>query len=187
MGIRQATEAITPLLVQQIMKRGLNSNPQEVNEMVNSRKIKDLHPHVATLCQRFLDECSAAGYDVLITSTYRDNESQAELYAQGRTKPGRIVTNAQAGKSWHNWRVAFDIVPLRHGKPVWGTLGNGIDNNPKDDEIDDLELWHQVAAIAKSVGLEWAGDWKTFRELAHFQYTGGLTLADFASGKIFVV
>ena len=169
------------------MKRGLNNSLQGVNEMINSRNIQDLHPYVATLCQRFLDECESAGLEVLITSTYRDNESQAALYAQGRTKPGRIVTNAQAGKSWHNWRVAFDIVPLRHGKPVWGTSGNGIDNNPNDDDRDDLELWQRIAAIAKSFGLEWAGDWKTFRECAHFQYTGGLTLADFASGKTLIV
>jgi peptidoglycan L-alanyl-D-glutamate endopeptidase CwlK len=151
--------------------------------MINSRKIEDLHPHVKTLCEQFIKACEDAGLDVLITSTYRDHESQAELYAQGRTKPGKIVTNAPPGKSWHNWRVAFDIVPLRHGKPVWGISGNGIDDNPSDDEFDDLELWLRIGAIGKSVGLEWAGDWKSFKEFPHFQYTGGLTLADLQAGK----
>lgn len=139
--------------------------------MINSRKIEDLHPHVQTLCNIFLERCDAENIDILITSTYRDFESQNELYAQGRTKVGKKVTNAKGGQSFHNWRVAFDVVPLRFGKPVWGTTGN------------DLELWQRVGAIGKSVGLEWAGDWKTFKEFPHFQYTGGLTLADFAAGK----
>lgn len=152
--------------------------------MLNSRKIEDLHPQVQKLCKEFLAQCEAEGIEVLITSTYRDHESQAELYAQGRTKPGSVVTNAKPGQSWHNWRVAFDIVPLRHGKPVWGTAGNGIDSDSTDDNTDDLELWQRIGKIGKSVGLEWAGDWKTFREFPHFQYTGGLTLADFAEGKI---
>ena len=141
--------------------------------MINSRKIDDLNPKVAVMCRKFIAECEKQDIDMLITSTYRDAASQNDLYAQGRTKPGRIVTNAKAGQSWHNWRCAFDVVPLRSGKPVWGTLGK------------DLELWTKVGEIGESVGLEWAGRWKRFREFPHFQFTGGLTLADFQAGKTF--
>lgn len=139
--------------------------------MINSRKITDLHPRVAAMATRFITECEKRGIDLLVTSTYRDAESQDALYAQGRTVPGKIVTKARAGQSWHNWRVAFDIVPLRAGKPVWGTSG------------PDGRLWETVGSIGESCGLEWAGRWKTFKEYAHFQYTGGLTLADFKAGK----
>lgn len=151
--------------------------------MINSRKIEDLLPPVRIKCIAFMSLCEHAGIQVVITSTFRDFESQNALYAQGRTKPGRIVTNAKAGDSYHNHRVAFDVVPLRHGKPVWGTSGDGIDNNPADDERDDLELWQRVGAIGESIGLEWAGRWKRFREFPHFQFTGGLSLADFKAGK----
>ena len=151
--------------------------------MISSRKIGDLHPRVAAMAEMFVERCALAGIDVIITSTYRDHESQAELYAQGRTKPGRKVTNAKPGQSWHNWRLAFDFVPLRNGKAVWGTSGNGIDNDPTDDDKDDLELWQVCGEIGEQIGLEWAGRWKTFREFPHFQYTGGLTLADLQSGK----
>lgn len=144
--------------------------------MINSRNIDDLLPDIARLCRLHLDACKARGFDVLVTSTYRDNESQAALYAQGRTKPGRKVTNAQPGQSWHNWRRAYDVVPLRNGKPVWGTAGNGIDADPTDDETDDLELWQRVGELGESVGLEWAGRWTRFREYPHFQFTSGLTL-----------
>lgn len=135
--------------------------------MISSRLLTDLLPPVQALCQAFIDACAAQGIDVLITSTYRDHESQNALYAQGRTAPGAKVTNARGGESFHNWRVAFDFVPLVGGKARW----------------DDLLLFKRCGEIAESVGLEWAGRWVTFRELAHCQYTGGLTLADFRAGK----
>ena len=140
--------------------------------MINSRDIKDLHPKVQVMANAMIESCKAAGFDILITSTYRDAESQNALYAQGRTKKGAIVTNARAGQSWHNYRLAFDIVPLRNGKPVWGTKGT------------DGKLWKDIANIGKACGLEWAGDWKgKLQEMAHFQYTGGLTLVDLQNGK----
>ena len=137
--------------------------------MINSRKIEDLHPKVAEKCRKFIELCDAQGIDILITSTYRDGESQNALYAQGRTTPGKIVTNAKAGQSFHNWRVAFDFVPLRNGKPAW----------------DDADLFTKCGEIGESIGLEWAGRWTKFREYPHFQFTNGLKLMDFQSGKSF--
>jgi len=141
--------------------------------MINSRKLEDLNTEARRRAERFILACKDAGIDVLVTSTYRDNEAQNALYAQGRTKPGAIVTNAKAGQSWHNWRCAFDVVPIRYGKPVWGTTGK------------DGDLWRQVGEIGESCGLEWAGRWTgKLKEMAHFQYTNGLTLADFQNGRV---
>lgn len=135
--------------------------------MINSRKLEDLLPQVRTRVEAFLKAADDAGIDLLVTSTYRDNASQDALYAQGRTAPGRIVTNAKAGQSYHNFRCAVDVVPLRNGKPVWDT---------KDP------VWQTVGRLGKAAGLEWAGDWKRFKEFPHFQYTGGLTLAQLQQG-----
>lgn len=136
--------------------------------MINSRKLEDLHPKVKLLCEQFINSCDAAGIDVLITSTYRDNESQTALYAQGRTTKGNIVTNAKAGQSFHNYRVAFDFVPIVGGKCIWNDAG----------------LFAKCGRIAQSLGLEWAGAWSgKFKETAHCQFTGGLSLADFQKGK----
>jgi len=135
--------------------------------MINSRKLEDLLPVVAAKAEAFLAACRVKGIDVLITSTYRDAESQNALYAQGRTLPGKRVTNAKAGQSWHNHKCAFDFVPIINGKAMW----------------DDARTFNQCGAIAESVGLEWAGRWKSFPELAHCQYTGGRTLADLQAGK----
>ena len=137
-----------------------------------SRRIEDLTPAVQQRAKALVNAAKDAGIDLLITSTYRSNEEQAALYAQGRTKPGAIVTNARPGDSYHNWRCAFDVVPLRNGKPVWGTTG------------PDGDLWRKIGEMGEAVELEWAGRWTgKLREMAHFQYTGGLTLADFKAGK----
>ena len=135
--------------------------------MINSRSLDDLLPPVKERVEKFLNSAKAAGIDLLITSTYRDNASQNVLYAQGRTTPGKKVTNAKAGQSWHNYKCAVDVVPIVAGKPRW--------------DVKE-EVWQQVGALGKAAGLEWAGDWKRFKEYPHFQYTGGLTLAQLQSG-----
>lgn len=135
--------------------------------MIASRKIEDLHPKVAALCHKFIENCDKEGIDILITSTFRDYESQNALYAQGRTKKGAIVTNAQGGQSFHNFKVAFDFVPIKNGKCQW----------------NDTRAFSICGLIAETCGLEWAGRWQHFKELAHCQFTGGLTLADFRNGK----
>lgn len=129
-----------------------------------SRKIEDCHPELQFKLRRFLDLCARSKIDVLITCTFRSPQEQAELYAIGRDKPGKIVTNARPGTSRHNFMIgnkpaskAFDFVPMRHGKPVWSTAG------------DDMKLWEACGKIGESVGLEWAGRWVRFKEMAHFQ------------------
>ena len=70
--------------------------------MINSRSLNELVPIVKQKVEEFIALCDDEGIDLLVTSTYRDNESQAALYAQGRTAMGRIITNANAGDSFHN-------------------------------------------------------------------------------------
>lgn len=135
--------------------------------MINSRKIEDLHPYVAKLCRAFVAACKKDGIDVLITSTWRDNAAQNALYAQGRTKPGKKVTNAKAGQSFHNYKLAFDFVPIVNGKAQW----------------NDLATFKRAGAIGERLGLDWAGRWVSFKELAHLQWSGGLSLAQLRAGK----
>ena len=135
--------------------------------MITSRSINDLVPELQSLCIHFIEACHKAGIDLIITSTYRDFEAQDALYAQGRTTGGKRVTNAKSGESMHNYRVAFDFVPLVNGKPCW----------------DDTKLFEHCGTIAELCGLEWGGRWKSFHDTPHCQWTNGLTLADFKSGK----
>lgn len=140
-----------------------------------SKNIDDLHPAVANMCRTHVAIAEEElGIDLIVTSTKRTFEEQARLYSQGRyeagtevtieghtvTVPkGRRVTNAKPGRSWHNYGLAYDIAPSVDGKINWNY-------NPKDKE----DLWNKVGEIGISLGLEWGGKWKTFRDVPHFQY-----------------
>ena len=135
--------------------------------MINSRSLSDLHPTVMKMAQEFIKKCKEAGIDVLITSTLREFAYQDSLYAQGRTKPGKKVTNARAGQSMHNYGYALDFAPTKAGKIDW----------------NDLASFKKCGEIGESLGFTWAYRFKSFPELAHLEYTGGLSLKDLQSGK----
>lgn len=132
-----------------------------------AEKLRSLHPIVGLRGRSMVDLCAYAGLAILVTQGLRTWAEQDALYAKGRTMApiGKryIVTNAKAGQSWHNFGLAFDIVVLDSmGKVDWDASHPG---------------WQKAAELGKSVGLEWGGDWKRFKDLPHFQYTGGLNLA----------
>lgn len=132
--------------------------------MINSRSLDELLEPVRERAIKLLALCEARNIELLVTSTYRDFECQDRLYAQGRFLPGKVVTWAKAGDSWHNWRRAFDIVPMRNGKCVWGTRGH------------DGELWRTIGGLGEQCGLEWGGSWARHPDYPHFQDKMGRTL-----------
>lgn len=143
--------------------------------MISSRKVDDLATPAKIRCLNWLWLVKAAtGIDVLVVSTLRDNEAQDALYAQGRDgHGGHIVTNARGGESIHNYALAWDVVPLRNGKPVWGDMLPA-----------DRDLWLALGGISEACGISWSGRWTgSLRELGHFQFTGGLSLPDLKTGK----
>ena len=138
--------------------------------MLNSRDIDRLRPDVAANCRVFLDLCKAAGLPVLVTQTVRDAEYQASIYAQGRTKPGKIVTN-QKTPSFHSDKagLAFDIA-----------------KNVKGHEYDDLAFFNRCGEIGKKIGFSWGGDWISLQDKPHFQWDAGgtYTAAMVRAGKL---
>jgi peptidoglycan LD-endopeptidase CwlK len=135
---------------------------------MTDRALSHLHPKVEAMARAALGECAAAGIDVLVTCTYRSGAEQDALFAKGRNGvPGPKVTNARAGQSLHQYRVALDIVIMVHGKPDWSGRDSG---------------WMKAAAILKKHGFEWGYDWPKFKEMPHFQFTGGHPLSHFQAG-----
>lgn len=119
-----------------------------------SLKLEDLHPLIRDKARLVLIACEERGVDLLVTCTLRSLDEQAKLYAQGRTTPGRRVTNAKPGSSAHNYGMAMDVVPMLGGKPQWDA------KHPH---------WQVYGEEVRKAGLEWAGDWKSFREFPHCQ------------------
>jgi peptidoglycan LD-endopeptidase CwlK len=133
------------------------------------KKLANVHPTLKTKAIELIKRAHAQGIYVLITQGYRSIAEQNELYAQGRTKPGKIVTNAKGGYSYHNFGLAFDIVIQNaDGSLCWSVAD---------------KRWKTVGAIGKSLGLEWGGEWRDFPDYPHFQLTFGLSLADLRAGK----
>lgn len=133
------------------------------------KKLANVHPTIKTKAIELIKRAYSQGIYVLITQGFRSIAEQNELYAQGRTKPGKIVTNAKGGYSYHNFGLAFDIVIQNADSSLCWNTGD--------------KRWKTVGAIGKSLGLEWGGEWRKFPDYPHFQLTFGLSLADLRAGK----
>jgi peptidoglycan L-alanyl-D-glutamate endopeptidase CwlK len=99
----------------------------------------------------------ADGTHLLVVSGLRTAAQQDALFAQGRTAPGKIVTNASAGHSMHNYGLAVDVVPFLSG-----------DSGDLNWKADNAQFQAMVAAL-KAEGLAWGGDWVHFKDEDHFQ------------------
>lgn len=117
------------------------------------RELTTLIPRAKAKADELVKACEAQGLKIKITDTLRNKAEQDALYAQGRTKPGNIVTNVKYPNSMHNWGVAFDF--CRND-------GAGAYN-------DTDGFFSKVGSIGKSIGLEWGGDWKSIVDRPHFQ------------------
>lgn len=104
--------------------------------------------------------------DFTVVEGVRADQRQKELFAQGRTSPGKIVTQVDGvtKKSKHQkqsdgFSHAVDIYPYRNGSV----------------QINDVQSLKVIAKhikeIAHSMGVKisWGGDWKSFKDYPHFE------------------
>lgn len=124
----------------------------------NSAKMLELTPLTAMLAGQLLIKCAQKGITMLIYSGFRTFEQQNELYKK-YLAGGNLA--ARAGYSYHNYRLAFDAVPIVNCLPDW--------NSPK---------WNEIGKIASDVGLVWGG---SFNDRVHFQNSKNVNLADLRS------
>ena len=151
---------------------------------MSSRDTKDLTSELQTKAIKVIEYCNSRGVDLLVYCTLRTLEEQAKLYRQSRSWTevrnklikfrerglgfladilfsigpcnGPYVTDAAPGESWHNYREAWDAVPLVGGKPLWGYKGSEKE-------------WNIYGEGIRSVNMNWAGDWVSFIEYPHAQ------------------
>lgn len=120
---------------------------------MTDRSVTDLHPTLLPLCQKWLDTCHQQSIQSFVDFTWRSAAEQDALYAQGRTTPGRIVTNAKGGQSAHN-------VTLPDGTPASCAFDFAISNadGSLNWSINSVEFQAAVT-IGKNLGLVWGGSW----------------------------
>lgn len=111
----------------------------------------------------FAGRMAEIGIPFMLTRTRCTKEEQAALYAQGRTKPGLIVTWTL--KSRHINGEAFDIAIINDGQPIW-VLKVNVNAN-------DVGDYYEAGQIAEAIGLEWGGRFKPKPDYCHFQLPKG--------------
>ena len=132
---------------------------------VTNERIKGLHPDVQGNATNFVNEVeSELGIQLRVTQGTRTSAEQDALYAQGRTAPDQIVTDARGGKSYHNYGLAIDVVEIRGGQAVW-----------------EINNWQTIGGIGTRNGFEWGGNWRK-PDMPHFQRTFGLSIGDLQGG-----
>lgn len=131
-----------------------------------------IHPVVKESALELVRRAYKEKIYLFITHGHRSNAEQQALYNQGRRgiKGESIVTNAKPGSSYHNYGLAVDFVLTNEA----GTAAYWSVNTS----------WKRAAAIGKTLGFSWGGDWTGgFKDYPHLEMTGGLSISQLKAGK----
>lgn len=135
----------------------MSENDQKFDKRTEDN-IKTLHPLVRPIAYEFMRKATDflkenhPQLQVRIIAGTRSYAEQDELYAQGRRKSGRVVTNAPGGFSNHNFGLAFDIGLFR-----------------ERHYLEESPVYRELGHIGEETDLEWGGRWKRFTDEPHYQ------------------
>lgn len=133
-------------------------------EPLSEIRLKLVHPVLAAKVRQ-LSDLHAKEFPtntLRVVQGLRSWDEQAAIYAQGRTAPGHIVTNAPPGHTQHNYGLAVDLVPMVNGEPDWDhTHGN----------------WGRMIYLGKSIGLLSGSCWQAISDYPHFQLPAPLPVS----------
>ena len=123
-------------------------------------KLAGVHPELAEKVLRILAAMEVLGFEMMVTDGVRTTGQQQALYAQGRTKPGKIVTQLDGvtRRSNHQAKAdgfghAVDCAFLVAGVPSWG----------------EALPWRLYGEMAIALGLVWGGAWVNFKDKPHLE------------------
>lgn len=122
-------------------------------------RLSVIYPVLADKIRALASTLAAQGTIIIVVQGLRTTLEQDELYAQGRTMPGKIVTNARGGYSYHNFGLAVDCAPLNPDKT--------IDWNAAHPAWAHMELMGST-----QLGLTSGANWLRLKDAPHFQLTG---------------
>lgn len=127
----------------------------------HEERLKGVHPQLIVLVRAWEVQLP---FNILICSGVRTDAQQAALYAQGRSEPGKIVTNAPTaatsphGRRWFSgtaYGCAIDAVRCSEdGQTAYW---------------QDLDALRGMAEIAQRLGLVWGGEWEHLKDWDHFE------------------
>jgi peptidoglycan LD-endopeptidase CwlK len=126
-------------------------------------RLQMINPQLAAKIRQLATLLLAEGIAIRVIQGLRSWNDQQALYAQGRTLPGKIVTDAPAGASWHNYGLAADVAPFdSNGQPDW---------NAQD------AAWQRIIGLGESIGMVSGSTFKDCPDNPHFQMTGSFPVS----------
>lgn len=126
----------------------------------SKENLKGIHSDLVKVVERAI---GLSSQDFTVISGVRTTQEQKDLYAQGRTKPGSIVTNADGVKNKSNHQAKAD------------GYGYAVDIVPYPVDWNDLNKFRAIANAIKAAACElkvtvkWGGDWTNLKDYPHFE------------------
>ena len=151
-----------------------------MRDAVSIPRIALLHPLVRDEVAATIDAIEAGfpeNVKVRIVQGLRTIDEQNALFAQGRTKPGSIVTNAKGGKSYHNYGLAIDFA-IMYDKDNNGSFEVLSWDTKYDFDKDGVSDWQEVVKAFKDKGWKWGGDWTSIKDNPHLEKSFGLSVSE---------
>lgn len=128
---------------------------------ISQVRLTQVHPKLAALVNQMDLALTMEGIQIEVVQGLRTMAEQATIFAQGRTTPGKIVTEARPGYSMHNFGVAVDLVPGIRGQASWEP--NWVAESPD---------FATMVKCGIGLGLVSGSEWKSFPDMPHFQLAG---------------
>lgn len=131
-----------------------------VGGTLHEERLRGVHPQLILLVRAWEAQLP---WRILICSGVRTDAQQAALYAQGRTAPGKIVTNAPTAAESPHGRRYFNGTP-------WGCAIDAVRASDSGEALwEDLDSLEQMAEVAERLGMVWGGRWKRLKDWDHFE------------------
>jgi len=127
--------------------------------IIHSERLEGIDIRVVSCIEQLADKVmSRLNRDLIIVFGYRNLDEQTRLYNQGRTTDGKIVTNAKAGQSPHNFNCAVDCwIMNEHNTLIdWNNIA-----------YKDLCREHATTVFNK---IAWGGNFHTIIDYPHWEY-----------------
>jgi peptidoglycan L-alanyl-D-glutamate endopeptidase CwlK len=151
-----------------------NADPTTVD------RISQVHPMLRSeVYLIYLEICDLVASEYLrirFSDILRTFKKQDELYEQGRSTSGTIVTWVKGGGSYHNFGLAIDIVILLD-KDKNGTFETASWDTTLDQDKDNNPEWLECVEIFEYYGWKWGlinSKGKRY-DLPHFQKSMGFS------------
>jgi len=146
-----------------------------MRDIISLERCNPLHPKVREEAKAAIEAAEMnfpANIKIRVVQGLRTIEEQDALYAQGRTAPGKIVTKAKGGSSFHNYGLALDFA-LMYDKDNNGSFEELSWDTTKDFDKDGTIDWQEVIKQFEDRGWSWGGKWRTFKDYPHVEKNFG--------------